>query len=124
MSSNRLALLFLGFILIIVLVLSSKRIAGFLRSRFSRFLPSSITTEEQITPTPTPISSLVDITKKGKLQKSTPTPIRSPQIALKKGAPPTGEIPATGPAEVVWMLLGSGAAGGIIIRKLSSRPKN
>jgi len=57
----------------------------------------------------------------------TPTPTRLPTAAAgqtgrfgggEKGSPP-GEIPATGPNEVVWLILTGSALAGITLKKLS-----
>lgn len=117
MSSSRLILIFLGFIFLIIILLSSNRIATALRSRFGKFLPA-LNVSGKISPTPTPTMAF-----------KTPTPTRLPTITAinqtgrfgggEKGSSPTGEIPATGPSEVVWLILTGSAFLGVTLKKLS-----
>lgn len=108
MTSSRLILIFLGFIFIIIVILTSSRIAGSLRSRFGGFFPSiNTTTMEEISPTPT-------------LAEETPTPtpiISSKQV--KVTSTPSGTTPATGPAEIMWILLGGSLVTGLSLRTFS-----
>ncbi len=119
MSSNKLALIFLGFIFLIILVLSSKRLAAFVRSRFGRYLPQT-TPFSALNTTPTPTQQL---------QKITPSPTKSvqssPQVKGGETAKTVnnvktpGEIPATGPTEVVYILLSGSFLGGVALKKIS-----
>lgn len=115
MSSSRLILIFLGFIFLIIILLSSNKIATALRSRFGKFVPT-LNVSGKISPTPTPTMAL-----------KTPTPTKLPTITAgqtgrfgggEKGSPP-GEIPATGPSEVVWLILTGSALVGVTLKKLS-----
>ncbi|OGG00382.1 hypothetical protein A2Y99_00825 [Candidatus Gottesmanbacteria bacterium RBG_13_37_7] len=113
MTSNRLALIFLGFIFLIIVILTSSKIAGFLRTRFARFLPSNLKLTKQITPTPTPTVKLI--------LQPTIIPTVSLQSASSVGtrnkSSSNGEIPATGPAEISYLVLGGSMLGGFILKK-------
>lgn len=108
MSSNRLILIFLGIIFLIIVILTSSRIAGTLRQKFSAFLPSmSVTT---LTPTPT-------VTQK--TFTPTPTPARQTGGTATANSTPNGEIPATGTSDWIWLLLGGSLLVGISLNRLS-----
>jgi hypothetical protein len=111
MSSNRLIFLFLGIILLVVVILSSKRIATTLRGWFGKYIPAIQTTEFSPTPTPT-------VTPTMGVLSPTPTP-RKNAFPTQQGSTPSSQIPATGPETVVWLLLGGGVTGGLTLRKLS-----
>jgi len=107
MSSSKLIFIFLGFILIAVVLLSSKRIATSLRTTFGRFLPATITKPSPtpnitITPTPTLIKKSVSVNNTDKVARDN-----------------TGEIPATGPAEIMWLILGGSAFAGTTLIRFS-----
>ena len=115
MTSSRLILIFLGFIFVIIVILTSSKIAGALRSRFGGFFPTinTITTEE-ISPAPTLV-----LRNEGLVEETpTPTPT-TPPGQVKVTSTPSGNIPATGPAEVMWLLLFGSLLGGIALRKIS-----
>jgi hypothetical protein len=110
MSSSRLVLIFLGIILIVIVILSSSRIAGALKSRFGKLIPGQFA-GAVITPTPTPF-------------QVSPTPTKT--VASNYSGPtgkstPNSTIPATGPAEVAWVLIGGSGAAGFLLRKFSKR---
>lgn len=102
MASNRLILIFLGFIFLIIVILSSSRIAGGLRERFGKFLPTTNTTTET-TPTLT-------------MEAETPTPTLIPGTT----STPSGEIPATGPAELAYLILGGSLIAGLALKRMSN----
>ena len=105
MTSSRLILIFLGIIFLIIIILSSGKIAGALRERFASFIPN-LKPAEELTPTPT-------------VEMETPTPT----ITLSYPRPSSsqsGEIPATGPNNIVWLVLGTSLVTGIGLKKLSS----
>lgn len=117
MSSSKLILIFLGFIFLAIILLSSNKIATSLRGRFGKIFPT-LNVASKITPTPTPTIAL-----------KTPTPTKLPTTVTnqtgrfsggEKGSP-TSEIPATGPAEVMWLILGGSAAAGVVLTKISHR---
>lgn len=103
MTSSRLILIFLGFIFLIIVILSSNRIAGFLRERFGKFLPANNTTVET-TPTPTSF-----------MEGETPTPTLIPGTT----STPSGEIPSTGPTELAYLILGGSLVVGLAFKKVS-----
>lgn len=129
MTSSRLVLVFLGIIFLIIIILSSNRIGQFARERFGKFLPNVKMPYQQISPTPT-IKTVIS-----------PTPVKISSLgtssnqqqgyqtdnsisnnlnnsATKGGNPPATEIPATGPNEIVTLLLaGSGILGFYINKK-------
>jgi hypothetical protein len=108
MSSSRLILIFLGFILVIIVILTSGQIAGALKKRFGNVIPQAKVISENITPTPT----------------EEPTPTETPFYNGKKGGSVNNEIPATGPADIVYLLLGGSMATGFVFKKLSSKVKS
>ncbi len=124
MSSSRILLVFLGFIFIVIVILSSGRIAAALRSRLGQFFPfiksTSLTTPPNITPTITP----------SVINKISPTPTPSAFYGgqnttnsgqnTTKGGITTSEIPATGPNELTWVILGGSGVIGYSIKKLSN----
>ncbi|MCJ7740794.1 hypothetical protein MUP32_05800 [Candidatus Microgenomates bacterium] len=128
MSSSRIILVFLGFIFIVIVILSSGRIAVALRSRLGQFFPfmksTSLTTPPKITPTLTPSA----------VYKISPTSMPSPTLSAfyggqnttkggqntTKGGVTTAEIPATGPNDLLWVILGGSTAIGYSLKKLSN----
>ncbi len=114
MSSSRIILLFLGFIFIIIVILSSAKIASGLRARFGKFIPGgTVTSDISITPSVVPTVTL------------TPKPTVAAPSTNKGGQPvskssPTSETPATGPAETAWLIISGSLLTGIVIRKLGS----
>lgn len=114
MSSNRLVFLFLGIIFLVIIILSSSRIASTLRGWFGKYIPPSF---QGITLSITPIVTAIPT----KIAQA-PSPTLIPKnegnvIGTTKGTPST-QIPATGPQEVVWFLVGASATGAIVLRKL------
>lgn len=103
MSSTRFILIFLGFIFVIIVILSSQKIAGSLRERFGGIIPFPKATTEEITPTPSPI-----------IEEITPTPT----TITVGSSTPSDEIPATGPSEVVYLLLGGSFLLGTFFKNL------
>lgn len=122
MSSNRLIFLFLAIVLLVVVILSSKRIATTLRSLFGKYVPG-VQNIEEVTPSPT-------LTPFPTLKASSPTPISnriaSPTPNLRKYPATTQKsslsdtIPSTGPESVVWLLLGGGLTSGFTLRRWGS----
>jgi hypothetical protein len=111
MSSTRFILIFLGFIFIIIVILSSQKIAGGLRERFGGIIPFPKATNEEVTPTPS---------ASGFEEETTPTP-----TLILGSSTPSGEIPATGPAEVAYFILGGSLFLGALLRKTTdSSPKS
>lgn len=104
MTSSRLILIFLGFIFLIIIILSSNRIAASLRERFGKFLPTTNTTVD-ITPTPTMES-----------EAGTPTPTLIPETT----STPSGEIPATGPSDLAYFILGGSLIAGLALKRISN----
>lgn len=110
MSSTRTILIFLGFIFLIIVILSSGKIAGVLRDRFGKFIPGlTMSSGAKITPTVTP------------LKTPTPTLTIAPNNQTAVKSPPTApdEIPSTGPENIVYVLISSGFLGGWYLKKLS-----
>lgn len=114
MSSNRFILLFLGIVFVIIVILSSAKIGGFLRTRFGRFLPVSLQNTSKVTPTPTVITTPTPILT------LTPSPVPVSKTNGKIKAAQSDEIPATGPNELVWLVLGSSFFIGISFKKIAS----
>lgn len=114
MSSSRIILIFLGFIFVIILILTSNQISAGLRSRFGSFVPG-------LKPSPTPTSSL----SFGNTVKPfyNPTPTLS-VVNSNLSSTPAGETPATGPENTVLVILGGFFVGGFALNKLSSLPRN
>lgn len=111
MSSSRLILIFLGFILVIIVILTSSQIAGALKKRFGNIVPQTKVISVSITATPTPT------------EEPTPTPTETIAYNGKKGGSVTNEIPATGPADIVYLMLGGSMVVGFAFKKLSSKAK-
>lgn len=111
MSSSRIILIFLGFIFLIIIILMSGQIAGALRSRFGNFIPGG-TKVSDITPSPT--KSPVKLTV-------TPTPGNGNGSVYRNNKINTGQTPATGPADLAYVIMGAGSGLGLLLRKISSR---
>lgn len=113
MTSSKLILIFLGFIFLIIVILSSSRISAALRSRFGKMIPTIGTKTQDLTPTPTPTFEVTD----------TPTP--SPTSVYGKGTTNRNNsgknIPATGPADLAWLVLGGSFLSGVLIKKVIVR---
>ncbi|OGG26411.1 hypothetical protein A2960_06045 [Candidatus Gottesmanbacteria bacterium RIFCSPLOWO2_01_FULL_39_12b] len=107
MLSSRLILIFLGIIFLIIVILSSSRIAGSLRQRFGSFIPT-IRQSAETTPTPTPFE-----------ETGTPTPT----FYFKITGTPANQIPATGPADLLWLTLGGCLIAGLSLRKFTTSSK-
>lgn len=110
MTSSRLILIFLAFIFLIIVILSSNRISAALRARFAGILPSMNATTEDITPTPT--------------TAETPTP--TPTIvygggSTKNGASNAKNIPATGPQDFALLVLGGSLFIGVTLTRISAK---
>jgi len=113
MNANKAILFFLGFVFIAIVILSSKRISGFLRERLGKFIPFPKITAT-ITPTPT-------------IFKVTPTPSATPTRAVSNNTTGTytgtapSQIPATGPSELTWLLLSGSFLTGFSLKRISKR---
>lgn len=114
MTSSRLILIFLAFIFLIIVLLSSNRISTALRTKFGKIIPSLSPITESITPTPT-------------LFEETPTPTYIPTLTTvygntnKRSNNSTKNIPATGPADLAWLILGGSFLSGFILKKISGK---
>lgn len=111
MTSSRLILIFLAFIFFIIVTLSSSRISSALRSRFGKLIPSLTPTVEDASLTPTPTIAM-----------ETPTP--TPTIVYggtKGGTNGAKSIPATGPADLAYLILGGSLFAGAALRKLTKK---
>jgi len=110
MTSTRIILVFLGFIFLVIIILSSNKIGAALRAKLGKFLPSVKPPYEQISPTPTLIPTF------------TPTPtIQKPNtISNGKNTTPSNEIPATGPESGVYIVLGGSLILGLTLKKYAS----
>ncbi|MBI2617674.1 hypothetical protein HYW55_06075 [Candidatus Gottesmanbacteria bacterium] len=128
MTSSRFILIFLGFIFIIIILLTSNRIAGALRSRFGRFIPSIFPITASGTPTPTNLAEVIPT----QTPPSTPTPYTSrfpigTQSTTKGGVPQTAkssttnETPATGPESIAFVLLGGSFLTGSLLKRFSQK---
>lgn len=111
MTSSRLILIFLAFIFLIIIILSSTRISNSLRSRFGNMVPSLKPTTDEITPTPT-------------VEEQVQTPTPTPTIFYGKtttNGKIVQNIPATGPADLVWLVLGGSFFTGVTLKKITSK---
>lgn len=114
MTSSRLILIFLAFIFLIIVLLSSNRIAASLRTRFGKMIPSLTPITENITPTPS-------------MSQETPTPTLTPTPTIvygnasKRSNNSTKNIPATGPADLAWLILGGSFLSGFVLKKIASK---
>lgn len=112
MTSSKLILIFLGFIFLIIVILSSSRISAALRARFGKIIPSIKTSTEDQTPTPTPTIEITD------------TPTLTPTSVYGRGATnknnSSKNIPDTGPADLVWLVLGGSFLTGVYIKKITA----
>lgn len=121
MSSSRLLLLFLILIFLIIVILSSNRIAGALRTRFGNVIPrlQTITQRNTSSPTPTPPESMQPSATPASTQKGGLgfVPSITPKAAVNKPS----EIPATGPMDVTWLLLGGSLSLGVTAQYFANR---
>ena len=114
MTSSRLILIFLAFIFLIIILLSSNRIATTLRSKFGKMIPSLSPITDNITPTPTII-------------EETPTPVLSPTPTIvygngiKRSTNAAKNIPATGPEDLAWLILGGSFFSGIVLKRITAK---
>lgn len=105
MTSSRFILIFLGFIFLIIIILSSSRISGALQKRFGNVFPPLKFLS--LTPTPTPKPT------------SIPTPTPVPNVYNSNGTSiPSTEIPATGPEAVSLLFLSGSFLTGIYLKRL------
>lgn len=115
MTSNRVILLILAVIFLIIVILSSKRIADSLRARFGKYLPSPFTIQQEAktstSPTPAKFAEI----------NQTPIPTNVNEQPAEKGGSTATETPKTGPAEYMWFAISGGAAAGLILRKVSQK---
>lgn len=109
MTSSRFILIFLGFIFLIIIILSSSRISSALQKRAGTIFPSL---KFVSTPTPSPSPSPTRIP----IQPPTETP---KLYNSGSTSTPTGEIPATGPEMVGLLFLSGSFLTGISLRKLT-----
>ncbi|MBM3283255.1 hypothetical protein FJY90_03285 [Candidatus Gottesmanbacteria bacterium] len=115
MTSSKLMLIFLAFIFVIIVVLSSRQIGGALRARFGKYLPPlSPFSQEELTITPSP--SLI-ITEPTSTPELTATPIGIYEGSQRSGS--TQQIPATGPENFVWLILGGSFLAGVSLKKIT-----
>lgn len=113
MTSSRLILIFLGFIFLIIVILSSSRISAALRTRFGKMVPSLNPTVEDASLTPTPTLEMAT---------STPTPTIVYGGGVSKGGTASAKnIPATGPADLVWLVLGGSFFAGVTLKKITAK---
>ncbi len=105
MTSSRLILIFLGFVFVIIVILTSNKITASLRQRFGNILPATKVITEEITPTP--IEEVVTLT---------PTPT----YFTKNSSSPNDEIPATGPNDFMWFILGISLITGLTLRNIKT----
>jgi hypothetical protein len=117
MTSSRFVLVFLGFVFIVIVVLSSGRIAGALRSRFGGFFPTpnilSDSSSQTLQSTPTPTHA--------------PQPTMSPTNAPKptvtvtnRQSVPIRETPATGLETIFFITTSLGLGTGLYLRRKTS----
>ena len=106
MTSSRFILIFLGFIFLIIIILSSGRISAALQKRFGNIIPSmKLYSKPTPTPAPAPLTSILP----------TPTTIYNQDTTSS----PTGEIPATGPEIISLFILSGSLITGISLKNLS-----
>lgn len=119
MSSSRLILIFLGFIFLIIVILTSNQIAAGLRKKFGNIIPSpKLISGATVTPSVSP--------------KMTVTPTLSPSgngiyNGSSKGgikSTPSGQTPATGPEDFAYLILGGSAGIGFIFKRFSRLSHN
>lgn len=114
MTSNRVILLILAVIFLIIVILSSKRIADSLRTRFGQYFPSPFTIQQEAktstSPTPAKFAEI----------NQTPIPTVNEQ-PVEKGGTSVTETPKTGPAEYLWLAIGGSVIAGVILRKVSQK---
>ncbi len=110
MTSSRLILIFLGFIFVIIVILTSNKISSAIRQRFGKYLPSTQVITEGVTPTPT----IVEVT-------ASPTPFDYSGNSSTNSSTPTGEIPATGPNDLMWLILVTSLIAGLSFKKFGSK---
>ncbi len=118
MTSSRFILIFLGFIILIIVILSSSRIASTLRDKFGNLIPPSLRLAK-ISPSPTPI-----------LTQKTPTPSvytkvisggnnSSNNTFSRSRTSSPEQIPATGPEDIAWLILGGSFIAGISLKRIT-----
>lgn len=98
----------------VIVILTSNRIAGFLKSRFGNVIPGLKFSAVETTPTPTPRPT--EIPTKGGI-----TPGGSTKTYPTGQSTSNSQIPATGPEEFVYLLLAGSAGTGFILKKISSK---
>ena len=108
MTSSR--VIFLALIFLVIIVLSSNKIADFLKNRFGRYFPtpSAVSVQESnviVTPTPTQTNGF---------------PV-SPTLEYKSDNEKATEIPKTGPSEIMLVVIGGSLVAGTVIKTVSKK---
>lgn len=132
MTSSRFILIFLGFIFVIIVLLTSSRIAGALRSRFGKLIPSIFPITASSSPTPK-ISQITPNVLPSPTSYASRFPTGTPKggsnaPTAQRDAPDgasqssqTGETPATGPETLLYALLGGSFLTGSLLKRYSKR---
>lgn len=106
MTSTRFIFIFLGFIFLIFIILSSSRISGAIQKRFGPIFPPLKLFSVTPTPTPAPKPTF------------TPTPTSTPGFYNPGGtSTPSTEIPATGPELASLLFLSGSFLTGIYLKR-------
>lgn len=114
MSSTRTILIFLGFIFLIIVIISSGKIAGALRDRLGKIIPGfTLSSGVKLTPTVTPTKSSAPTV--------TPTPTSQAKYQSNAKSSVSGEIPATGPESFSYILISASLLGGIYLKRFAKR---
>lgn len=121
MTSSKFILIFLGFIFVVVVLLTSNRIAGALRDRFGKLIPPlSFLSAADTTPTPVPSPTVyVSRFPTGTASSGTTTTKGGLVNTPEAKSTPTGETPATGPETFIYLLLGGSFLAGSLLKKQS-----
>jgi hypothetical protein len=120
MSSSKLILFFIGIILLVVVILSSNKIGSFLRQKFGKIVPTSILPYSQPSPTPTKIPVIPTSIIYNNSQTFQTQSQNNNNYYTKKSTS-SNQIPATGPEELVWLIIGGSFATGITLNKFISK---
>jgi hypothetical protein len=109
MHTGRFIIVFLGFVFLLIVIFASKNIAGLMRDRFGRFLPTNVPGKNLVSPTPIPLLT-------PSIEK------RSTSIPYETKTSTNGdEIPATGPEALAWIVISGSLSGGLILNKYSKK---
>jgi hypothetical protein len=122
MSSSKLILFFIGIILLIIIILSSNKLGIFFRQKFGKYLPSTLSPASKVSPTP--IRMFISPTATPVIYNSAiNNNSKKSQVYYSGKSTSSDQIPATGPENILYLLLSGSMITGFTLNKIASRSK-